>query len=126
MAQSKNVPKHLRKGLNRATHNSGALGRFVHFLTYKSRRVGKRAIEFDERNSTKECWVCGKLHSMPIWKRVMRCDCGNVIERDKNSAIILMKRYLSHNAKWTGYRVFLDNLRHIANCKTKVSPSVGS
>ncbi len=126
MAQSKKVPPYMRAGLNRAIHNSGALGRFVHFLTYKSRRVGKRTIEIDERNSTKECWVCGKLHFMPIWKRVMNCDCGNVIQRDKNSAIILMKRYLSQNAKWTGYRVFLDNLRHTAKCKTTVSPPVGS
>jgi len=125
MAQSNKVPKPMRAGLNRATQNTGALGRFVHFLTYKSRRVGKRTIEIDERNSTKKCWVCGKLHFMPIWKRVMSCDCGNVIKRDKNSAIILMKRYLSQNAKWTGYRVFLDNLRHTAKCKTKVSP-VGS
>ncbi|WP_287583334.1 transposase [Candidatus Borrarchaeum sp.] len=126
MAQSNKVPKAMRAGLNRATQNTGALGRFVHFLTYKSRRVGKRTIESDERNSTKECWMYGKQHFMPIWKRVMRCDCGNVIERDKNSAIILMKRYLSQNAKWTGYRVFLDNLRHTAKCKTKVSPIVGS
>jgi putative transposase len=126
MAQSKKVPKPMRQGLNRATQNSGALGRFVQFLTYKSRRVGKRTIEFDERNSTKECWVCGKLHFMPIWQRVMNCDCGNVIERDKNSCVVLMKRYLSQNAKWTGYRAFLDKLRHTAKCKTKVSPAVGS
>jgi len=126
MAQSNTVPTSMRAGLKRATHNSGALGQFVQFLTYKSRRVGKRTIEFDERNSTKECWVYGKLHPMPIWKRIMSCDCGNVIARDKNSAIILMKRYLSQNAKWTGYREFLDNLRHTAKCKTKVSPPVGS
>jgi len=126
MAQSKKVPKNLRKGLNRATQNSGAMRRFVHFLTYKSRRVGKRTIEFDERNSTRECWMCGRLHYMPIWKRVMICECGNVIDRDKNSAIVLMKRYLSQNALWTGYRVFLDKLRHTADCKTNVSPTLGS
>ena len=126
MAQSNKVPKPMRSGLNRATHNSGALGRFVQFLTYKSKRVGKRTIEFDEQNSTKECWVCGKLHPMPIWKRVMSCDCGNVIQRDQNSCIVLMKRYLSQNAKWTGYQAFLDNLRHTAKGKTKVpSPSYG-
>ena len=126
MAQSNKVPKPMGAGLNRATQNSGSLGRFVQFLTYKSKRVGKRTIEIDERKSTKACWMCGKLHSMPIWKRIMSCDCGNVIQRDKNSAIVLMKRYLSQNAKWTGYRVFLDNLRHTAKCKTKVSPPVGS
>jgi putative transposase len=126
MPQSTKVPTHIRKGLNRATQNTGSLGRFVQFLTYKSTRVGKRIIEFDERNSSQECYVCGKLHGMPIWQRVMMCECGNVIARDKNSCVVIMKRYLSQNAKWTGYQAFLDNLRHTANGKTKVSsPSCG-
>jgi putative transposase len=121
MAQSTKVPNVMKSGLNRATQNTGTLGRFVQFLTYKSTRVGKRLIEFDERNSTRECYVCGKLHDMPIWQRVMRCECGNVIARDKNSCVVLMKRYLSQNALWTGYQEFLDKLRHTANGKTKVS-----
>jgi len=126
MAQSTNVPGFMRSGLNRATQNSGTLRRFVQFLTYKSRRVGKRLIEFDERNTSRECYVCGKLHYMPIWQRFMNCECGNVIARDKNSCVVLMKRYLSQNAKWTGYQAFLDNLRHTAKGKTKVpSPSYG-
>ncbi|WP_287586544.1 transposase [Candidatus Borrarchaeum sp.] len=126
MAQSKNVPNFIRSGLNRATQNTGTLGRFVHFLTYKSKRVGKRLIEFDECNTSRECYVCGKLHYMPIWQRVMNCECGNVITRDKNSCVVLMKRYLSQNAKWTGYQAFLDNLRQTAKGKTKVpSPSDG-
>jgi hypothetical protein len=58
---------------------------------------------------------------MPIWKRNMICDCGNVMARDKNSCVVLMKRYLSQNAKWTGYEEFLHNLRHTAEGKTKVS-----
>ena len=126
MAQSKTVPQSMRQGLNSATQSTGTLGRFVQFLTYKSKRIGKRLIEFDERNTSRECHVCGKLHPMPIWQRVMSCECGNVIARDKNSCVVLMKRYLSQNAKWTGYRAFLDNLRHTAKGKTKVpSPSYG-
>jgi putative transposase len=125
MAQATKVPKHMRSGLNRATQNTGTLGRFVQFLTYKSTRVGKRLIEFDERNSSQECYVCGKLHYMPIWQRIMICECGNVIARDKNSCVVIMKRYLSQNAKWTGYQAFLDNLRHTAKGKTKV-PLTGS
>jgi putative transposase len=124
MAQSTKVPKTVRKGLNRATQNTGTMGRFVHFLTYKSKRVGKRIIELDERNTSRECFVCGKFHDMPIWKRTMTCECGNVIARDKNSCVVLMKRYLSQNAKWTGYQAFLDNLRHTAKGKTKVSSPI--
>ncbi|MCK5588663.1 MAG: transposase, partial [Candidatus Lokiarchaeota archaeon] len=83
-------------------------------------------IEFDERNTTRECYVCGKLHDMPMWKRIMKCECGNIIGRDKNSCVVLMKRYLSQNARWTGYEEFLRNLRHTAKGKTKVpSPIFG-
>jgi putative transposase len=126
MAQSTNIPNSMRAGLNRATQNTGTLGRFVQFLTYKSTRVGKRLIEFDERNTSRECYSCGKFHYMPIWQRFMNCECGNVIPRDKNSCVVIMKRYLSQNAKWTGYQAFLDNLRHTAKGKTKVpSPIQG-
>jgi hypothetical protein len=31
------------------------------------------------------------------------------------------QNFLSQNAKWTGYREFLGNLRHTAEYKTKVS-----
>jgi len=41
----------------------------------------------------------------------MTCDCGNVIDRDRNSAINIMIRYLSQNANWTGYEHFAHNLR---------------
>nr|WP_231585701.1 MULTISPECIES: transposase [unclassified Methanosarcina] len=41
----------------------------------------------------------------------MKCDCGNVIDRDRNSAINIMKRFLSQNALWTGYQSFSDNLQ---------------
>ncbi|MFX0096531.1 MAG: RNA-guided endonuclease InsQ/TnpB family protein, partial [Candidatus Hodarchaeota archaeon] len=92
MAQSTKVPKSMRKGLNRATQNNGTMGRFEHFLTYKCKRVGKRTIEIDERNSTKECYICGTIHHMKLWNRIMDCDCGNVIDRDKNGAINIMKR----------------------------------
>jgi hypothetical protein len=63
---------------------------------------------------------------MPILQRVMRGECGNVIARDKNSCVVIMKRYLSQNATWTGYQDFFDNLRHTAKGKTKVpSPICG-
>ena len=75
------------------------------------RSIGKRIIRIDEKNTTKKCFYCGKKHDMPSWKRVMSCDCGNVIDRDRNSAINIMLRYLLQNALWTGYQQFVDNLR---------------
>jgi len=111
MAQSKKVPKPIRNGLNRATQNMGTLSRFARFLTYKATLVGKRVIEIDEGGTTRTCYVCEQVHEMKVWNRVMGCECGNELDRDRNSAVNLMLRFLSQNAKWTGYSHFAGNLR---------------
>jgi len=107
MAQSKKATR----GLNRSTQNNGYLSQFVGFLTYKAALAGKKVIEIDERYTSKTCYVCGKQHIMPLWKRTMECDCGNTLDRDRNSSINIMLRFLSQNARWTGYQQFADNLR---------------
>ncbi len=99
-------------GLNRSTQNNGCLGRFVRFLSYKAELAGKKVIEIDESHTSKRCFACGKLHDMPLWVRVMKCDCGNVIDRDRNSSVNIMLRFLSQYALWTGYQQFVDNLRN--------------
>jgi len=103
--------KRATPGLNRSTQNAGHLSRFIGFLTYKAALAGKRVIKVDEQNTTKTCCGCGAVHEMPLWKRVMDCECGNHIDRDQNSAVNIMVRFLSHHALWTGYRQFAGNLR---------------
>jgi len=103
--------KQATPGLNRATQNAGHLSRFIGLLTYKAALAGKRVITIDERYTTKTCCVCGAVHEMPLGKRVMDCACGNCIDRDHNSAVNIMVRFLSQNALWTGYRQFAGNLR---------------
>jgi len=100
-----------KKGLHRSVHNSGLLGRFVGFLTYKAKLAGKRVVEINERGTSKKCCVCGKEQDMPLKNREYECDCGNKIDRDKNSAINIMARYLSQNGLWTAYQQFAGNLR---------------
>lgn len=97
--------------LNRSIQNSGYLGRFVRFLSYKAELVGKKVVEIDESYTSKKCYVCGETHIMPLWVRVMKCDCGNSIDRDKNSSVNIMLRFLSQFAMCTGYQQFVDNLR---------------
>lgn len=103
--------KKFEKGLHKSIHNTGNIGRLVGFLAYKSKLVGKRLIEINERRTTRECCCCGKEHDMPLWKRTMICGCGNNIDRDKNSSINIMCRYLSQNGLWIAYQQFVDNLR---------------
>lgn len=99
------------KGLHRSLHNTGNISRFIRFLTYKARIAGKRIIEINERGTTKTCCICGNKQEMPLYKRKYACDCGNYIDRDKNSAINIMYNFLSQNALWTGYFQFVSNLR---------------
>jgi putative transposase len=105
MAQSKSKP------LNRSTQGTGYLARFAGFLTYKGALAGKRIREISEYNTSKMCCSCGKIHTISISDRVICCDCGNTLDRDRNAAVNIMCRYLSQNALWTGYQVFSDNLR---------------
>ncbi len=111
MAQSKKSKGKRKRSQNRSTQNQGYLSRFVGFLAYKAEIAGKKVIRIDESYTSKECYICGTRHDMPMWKRIMVCGCGNSIDRDRNSAINIMKRFLSQNALWTSYQEFLGNLR---------------
>jgi len=111
MAQSKKLKGKRKRSMNRSTPNQGYLSRFIEFLAYKAELIGKKLIKIDESYTSKTCYVCGKSHDMPLWKRNMECDCGNYIDRDRNSAINIMSNFLSQNALWTGYQKFADNLR---------------
>jgi transposase len=84
------------KTLNHSLQNTGSMGRFARFLTYKAKKIGKRIIEIDESDTTKTCYNCGKKENRKLSDRVIHCDCGNVIGRDKNSAVNIMLRFLSH------------------------------
>ena len=101
-----------QKGLHTSLHNTGIIGRFVSILTYKCELKGKKVVKRNERKTSKTCCCCGKEHYMPLSKRVMVCDCGNVIDRDQNSSVNIMSEFLIANAKWTGYRQFVGNLRN--------------
>ena len=111
MTRSKKVTGKQKHSQNRSTQNQGYLSRFVGFLTYKAELAGKKVIRIDESYTSKDCCVCGVRHDMQLWNRIMKCGCGNVIDRDRNSAINIMKRFLSQNALWTSYQQFIDNLR---------------
>jgi len=103
------------KSINRGVHNTGHLNRFVELLTYKAKLLGKRVITIDERNTSKTCAFCGhKKSQLPLYQRIYHCkSCGTVLDRDQNSAINIMKRFLSHNALWTSYQYFEKNIRNI-------------
>ena len=68
-------------GLNRELRNA-KIATFINFLKYKVKTV----IEVNPRNTSKTCCMCGKIHDMPLNRRVMKCECGNKMNRDINAA----------------------------------------
>ncbi|MDA0524674.1 RNA-guided endonuclease InsQ/TnpB family protein [Methanococcoides alaskense] len=112
MASSKPDDKKYNKSVHRGTHNSGHMGRFAQFLTYKAEQAGKRIIRIDESYTSKMCCVCGSLKDMSLNDRTYECEvCGNVLNRDCNSSVNIILRYFKHNALWTSYQQIIDNLR---------------
>jgi putative transposase len=79
MAQSKKQKDKRKKAQNRSTQNQGYLSRFIGFFAYKAELIGKRVIKIDESYTSKICYVCGKIHDMPLWKRTMEYDCGIIM-----------------------------------------------
>ncbi|MCK5050068.1 MAG: transposase, partial [Candidatus Heimdallarchaeota archaeon] len=83
-----------KKTLNHSLQNTGSMSRFTEFLTYKAKKVGKRVIEISERNTTKTCSKCGKKEKRKLSDRVIKCNCGNNMDRDLNSAVNILLRFL--------------------------------
>jgi len=82
--------------LNRAVYNEWGLSTFIQMLTYKCRLYGKELVFLDERNTSKQCSGCRKLQAMPLWKRTYCCtNCGLVMDRDDNSAVNILTRYVA-------------------------------
>ena len=90
------------KHKNRAIFNDWGLYGFVQMLSYKCLLYGKELVFLDEKYTSKECSHCGKRQDMPLWKRVYRCTCGLVMDRDENSAHNILQRYLARLGPHTG------------------------
>jgi putative transposase len=85
-----------RKELQRAVYNDWGLAQFINRLTYKCVLAGKTLAFIDERDTSKTCSGCGHKQDMPLYKRTYRCgNCGLVMDRDENSAIHQLRRFLA-------------------------------
>jgi len=105
------------KTLHRNMQNTGAIYRFAQFLTYKAMRKGKRVIRISERNTTKRCSYCSNKKNRKLSERVIKCDCGLIIDRDINAAVNILQRFfailaLSQKRPVTGQRLLKD-FRHM-------------
>jgi putative transposase len=89
--------------LNRAVFNDWGLYAFIQMLTYKCQLSGKGLHFLEEHNTSKMCSRCGHIQPMPLWKRTYRCaECGLIMDRDENSAVNILKRFLARLGPHTG------------------------
>ncbi|MBD3255863.1 MAG: IS200/IS605 family element transposase accessory protein TnpB [Candidatus Lokiarchaeota archaeon] len=87
------------KTLNHSLQNTGSMGRFVEFLTYKAKHQGKRIIRIDESYTSQKCAKCGKKKKRSLSERVIICDCGHRLDRDLNSAVNIMAKFVLKKQK---------------------------
>jgi len=80
-------------GMNGARHTADAgMGDFLRTLKYKAAWHGRTLVEASRWfPSSQTCCKCGEIHKEMATKRldVLRCDCGNVMQRDDNASINL-------------------------------------
>jgi transposase len=97
--------------------NTEFFRRFVQFLAYKAKKVGKSVVRIDEARTTKRCCVCGKVQVRRLSERRIQCNCGTPLDRDQNAAVNIMVRFLLQQPPVNGepLQTFLNGLhRHTA------------
>lgn len=80
-------------GMKGARHTADAgMGEFLRILKYKAAWHGRKLVEASRWfPSSQTCSQGGEIHKEMATKRldVLRCDCGNVMQRDDNAAVNL-------------------------------------
>lgn len=83
-------------GNGRATLDNG-YGMFLTMLAYKLTDRGKQFIKVDKWfPSSQLCSACGKRHAYmrDLSVRIMQCDCGMTMDRDRNAAVNILNEGL--------------------------------
>lgn len=96
LSQEQMVAKSKNRNKNRAVKNDWGLYKFTKMLNYKCMLYGKKLHVISERDTSKTCHKCGHIQAMPLYKRTYKCpECGLVMDRDENSAINILNRFLA-------------------------------
>lgn len=90
-----NVKGMVRNGNLARPISDAGFGTLRRMIEYKAELRGVE-VSFIGRfePSSKTCSECGQIHDMPLDKRTMECDCGNVMDRDENAARNILARGL--------------------------------
>jgi len=77
--------------LSRAISDA-AWGELIRKTTYKAEGAGGMVLRVKTQDSSQECSNCGRMVQKDLSERTHRCVCGTVMDRDLNSAIVIVKR----------------------------------
>ena len=81
------------KTMKRSMLNQEELGKFRKILKWVAEKEGKYFIEVNEKNTTKECCICGDMEKKEPNMREFTCkNCGTKLKRDINSAVNIGKK----------------------------------
>ncbi|NES77273.1 MULTISPECIES: zinc ribbon domain-containing protein [Okeania] len=80
-----------KSGLNKSLQDA-AFGQFVQVLEYVAWKLGKRIIKVDPKGTSQHCWECLNKVSKSLFERWHSCPkCGQELDRDYNSALLIQK-----------------------------------
>ena len=81
------------KTMKRSMLNQEELGQFRKIVKWVAEKEGKYYIEVNEKNTTKECCICGDREKKEPNVREFTCkNCGTKLKRDINSAVNIGKK----------------------------------
>jgi putative transposase len=79
-----------KSGLNKSMTDA-ALGQFAETLKWVAQKLGKRVIEVDPKGTSQHCWACLNKVPKTLSDRWHSCSCGESVQRDINSGLLIKK-----------------------------------
>jgi putative transposase len=77
-----------------------AWGRFLSTLEHKAESAGARFVRVNAKNTSQECSGCGRIVRKELSERWHKCPyCGLSLQRDHNSALVILSRALKTPAR---------------------------
>lgn len=81
--------------MNRSMKNESLIGRFKDTLSWVCEKSGKKYIEYDERNTTRQCHNCNAIMKEGLKPNIREWECSKCNthhHRDENAAINGLQR----------------------------------
>ncbi len=79
-----------KSGLNKSLQDA-AFGQFIQVLEFVAWKLGKRVIKVNPKGTSQYCWGCLNPVSKTLADRWHSCECGQELDRDYNSALLIKK-----------------------------------